>query len=53
MQSLSGIISDKLRSLMTKDQILNNPRPPEAKRMPAKGVHGQPLGGKPGRKTKK
>lgn len=40
MTSLTGKISDKLRALFTNDQILNNPRQPDDKPMPKKGVQG-------------
>lgn len=32
--------------MFTRDQILNNPRPPESKPMPKKGVEGIALGGR-------
>ena len=51
MKFLRGVISDKLRKTMTKDQILNNPRQPESKPMPKTGVEGIKLSS--GRRKKK
>jgi hypothetical protein len=46
MGILSGIISDKLRSMFTTDQILQNPRMTDSKPMPKKGVEGIKLQGR-------
>lgn len=50
MGFLSGLISDRLRARFTTDQILANPRQPDSKPMPKKGVEGIKL---TGRSTKK
>jgi hypothetical protein len=42
----SGPISDKLRRMFTKDQILNKPRRDDSKPMPKTGVEGIKLGGR-------
>jgi hypothetical protein len=53
MTSLSGVISDKLRRLLSKDQILNNPRMSDTKPMPKSGVQGIALSKSGRRVTKK
>lgn len=53
MVFLRGVISDRLRAKFTTDQILANPRQPDSKPMPKKGVEGIKMGGKAGRKVKK
>jgi hypothetical protein len=50
MKKLNGVISDRLRALFTRDQILNNPRRSDSTKMPSSGVEGIKL---TGRKPKK
>jgi hypothetical protein len=51
MKSLAGVISDRLRAALTpKDPSWNPPRGTEPPTPLPKGVHGERLGGKPGRK---
>lgn len=46
MSFLRGVISDKLRALMTKDEILNKPRRDDSLPMPKTGVEGIPIQGR-------
>lgn len=53
VKSLAGVISDRLRAaLKPGDRSWNPPRGTEPPVRLPKGVHGERLGGKPGRKAR-